>query len=86
MAARVKELEEGLTWATGERDILSSRADEALKAAEASWVDALALKGKYEGEFCSLYFACFFLRSAPHSSVWYRAREGGFQGGRGLMG
>ena len=42
MAARVKELEEGLTWATGERDILSSWADEALKAAEASRVDALA--------------------------------------------
>ena len=33
--------------------------DEALKAAEASRVDALAWKGKYEGEFCSLYFACF---------------------------
>ena len=42
LAARVKELEEGLTWASGERDILSSWADEALKAAEASQVDALA--------------------------------------------
>jgi len=42
LAARVKELEEGLTRAAGERDILSSRADEALKAAEASQVDALA--------------------------------------------
>ena len=33
--------------------------DEALKAAEASRVDALAWKGKFEGEFCSLYFTCF---------------------------
>ena len=59
LAARVKELEEGLTRATGERDILSSRADEALKAAEASWVDALVWKEKCEGEFCSLCFTCF---------------------------
>ena len=86
LAARVKELEEELTRAAGERDILLSRADKALKAAEASLVDALAWKGKYEGEFCSLYFACFFPRSAPNSSVWYRAGEGGFQGGRGLTG
>ena len=86
MAARVKELEEGLTWDSGERDILSSWADEALKVAEASRVDALAWKGKYEGELCSLYFACFFPRSAPNSLVWYRAGEGGFQGGRGLTG
>ena len=86
LAARVKELEEGLTWAAGERDILSSQGDKALKAAKASRVNALPWKGKYEGEFCSLYFACFFPRSAPNSSVWYRAREGGFQGGRGLMG
>ena len=42
LAARVKELEEGLTRATGERDILLSWADEALKAVEASQVDALA--------------------------------------------
>ena len=42
LAARVKELEEGLTWAIGERDILSSWANEALKAVEASRVDALA--------------------------------------------
>jgi len=27
--------------------------------AEASRVDALAWKEKYEGEFCSLYFTCF---------------------------
>ena len=86
MAARVKDLEEGLTRVAGERDVLLSRADKALKAAEASRVDALAWKGKYEGEFYSLYFACFFPRSAPNSSVWYRAGEGGFQGGRGLMG
>ena len=33
--------------------------DEALKAAEASRVDALAWKEKYEGEFYSLYFTCF---------------------------
>ena len=33
--------------------------DEALKATEASRVDALAWKGKFEGEFCSLYFTCF---------------------------
>ena len=59
---------------------------EALKVAEASWVDALAWKEKYEGEFCSLYFTCFFLRSAPNSPVWYRAREGGFSGSRGLSG
>ena len=39
--------------------------DEALKAAEASRVDALAWKEKYEGEFCSLYFACFFLAFGP---------------------
>ena len=65
LAVRVKELEEELTWAAGEWDILLSRADEVLKAAKASQVDALAWKGKYKGEFCSLYFACFFLRSAP---------------------
>ena len=41
-AARVKELEEELTRAAGERDVLLSWADEALKAAEASQVDALA--------------------------------------------
>ena len=60
--------------------------DEALKAAEASRVDALAWKEKYEGEFCSLYFTCFFLRSAPNSLVWYIARERGFSGSRGLSG
>jgi len=60
--------------------------DEALKAAEASRVDALAWKEKYEGELCSLYFTCFFLRSAPNSPVWYRAGEGGFLGSRGLSG
>ena len=32
--------------------------DEALKATEASRVNALAWKGKFEGEFCSLYFTC----------------------------
>ena len=42
LAARVKELEEELTRVAGERDALLSRADEALKAAEASRVDALA--------------------------------------------
>ena len=86
LAARVKELGEELTRAAGEQDVLLSRADEALKATEASWVDALAWKGKYEGEFCSLHFACFFLRSAPNSPVWYRAGEGGFPGSRGYSG
>ena len=33
--------------------------DEALKVAEASWVNALVWKEKCEGEFCSLYFTCF---------------------------
>ena len=42
LVARVKELEEELTRAADEWDALLSRADEALKAAEASWVDALA--------------------------------------------
>ena len=65
LAVRVKELEEGMTRAAGERDILSSRAYEALKVAEASRVDALAWKGKYEGELCSLYFACFFPALGP---------------------
>ena len=60
--------------------------DEALKAAEASRVDALAWKEKYEGEFCSLYFTHFFLHSAPNSLVWYRAGERGFPGSRGLSG
>ena len=41
LAARVKELEEELTRATSEWDALLSRADEALKAAKASRVDAL---------------------------------------------
>ena len=109
LAARVKELEEELTRAAGERDALLSRAeevtvsakavaaqlgeergahaltkgalDEALKAAEASRVDVLAWKEKYEGEFCSLYFTRFFLRSAPNSPMWYRAGERGFSGG-----
>ena len=70
----------------GAHALIKGALDEVLKAAEASRVDALAWKGKYEGEFCSLYFACFFPRSAPNSSVWYRAGEGGFQGGRGLTG
>ena len=86
LAARVKELEEELTRAAGEWDVLLSRADEALKAAEASRVDALAWKEKYRGEFCSLYFTCCFLCSAPNSLVWYRAGEGGFPGSRGLSG
>ena len=86
LAVRVKELEEELTRAAGERDVLLSRADEALKAAEASRVDALAWKEKYEGELCSLYFACFFLRSAPNSPVWYIVGERGFPGSRGLSG
>ena len=60
--------------------------DEALKVAEASRVDALVWKEKCEGEFCSLYFTCFFLHSAPNSPVWYRARERGFPGSRGLSG
>ena len=42
LAARVKELEEELTRAAGERDVLLPRADEALKEVEASRVDALA--------------------------------------------
>jgi len=42
LVARIKELEEELTWVAGERDALLSRVDEALKAAEASRVDALA--------------------------------------------
>ena len=86
LATRVKELGEELTRAAGEQDVLLSRADEALKAVEASRVDALAWKGKYEGEFCSFHFACFFMRSAPNSPVWYRAGEGGFLGSRGLSG
>ena len=86
LAARVKELEKELARAAGEQDGLLSWADEALKAIEASRVDALAWKGKYEGEFCSLYFACFFLRSAPNSRVWYRVGEGAFPGSRGLSG
>ena len=39
--------------------LMKGALDEALKAAEASRVDALAWKEKYEGEFCSLYFTCF---------------------------
>ena len=65
LAARVKELDEELTRAAGERDALFSWADEALKAAEASRVDALAWNEKYEGDFCSLYFTCFFLAFGP---------------------
>jgi len=42
LAERAKELEEELTRAAGEWDVLLARADEALKAAEASRVDALA--------------------------------------------
>ena len=60
--------------------------DEALKAAEASWVDALAWKGKFEGKFCSLYFVYFSCVRPPNSLVWYRAREGGLQGDRGITG
>ena len=75
MAAQVKELGEELTRVAGERDVLLSWAHEALKAAEASRVDALAWNGKYEGGFYSLHFACFFSCSAPNSSEWYRARE-----------
>ena len=87
LVARIKELEEELTWVAGEWDTFRSRneeatvsamaiagqlgveqgahllmkgaLDEALKVAEASRVDALAWKEKYEGEFCSLYFTCF---------------------------
>ena len=60
--------------------------DEALKAAEASWVDALDWKGKFEGKFCSLYFVYFSCARPPNSLVWYRAGEGGLQGDRGVMG
>ena len=60
--------------------------DEALKAAEASQVDALAWKGKFEGKFCSLYFVYFSYIRPPNSLVWYRAGEGGFPGSRGLSG
>ena len=84
--ARVKELEEELTRVADERDVLLSRADEALKAAEASRVDALAWKGKFEGRFCSLYFVYFSCVRPPNSLVWYRAREGGLQGDRGVTG
>ena len=37
LAVRVKELEEGMTRAAGERDILSSRADEAQPDSPTSW-------------------------------------------------
>ena len=60
--------------------------DEALKAAEASRVDALAWKGKFEGKFCSLYFVYFSCARPPNSLVWYRAREGGLQGDQGVTG
>ena len=60
--------------------------DEALKAAEASRVDALAWKGKFEGKFCSLYFVYFSCVRPPNSLVWYRAGEGGLQGDRGVTG
>ena len=60
--------------------------DEALKAAEASRVDALAWKGKFEGKFCSLYFVYFSCVRPPNSLVWYRAGEGGLQGDRGITG
>ena len=60
--------------------------DEALKAAEASQVDALAWKGKFEGKFCPLYFVYFSCAQPPNSLVWYRARERGLQGDRGITG
>ena len=60
--------------------------DEALKAAEASRVDALAWKEKFEGKFCPLYFVYFSCARPPNSLVWYRAGEGGLQGDRGVMG
>ena len=60
--------------------------DEALKAAEASRVDALAWKEKFKGKFCPLYFVYFSSARPPNSPVWYRAREGGFPGGRGVTG
>ena len=60
--------------------------DEALKAAEASRVDALAWKEKFEGKFCPLYFVYFSYTRPPNSLVWYRAGEGGLQGDRGVTG
>ena len=60
--------------------------DEALKVAEASRVDALAWKGKFEGKFYSLYFVYFSYVRPPNSLVWYRAGEGGLQGDRGVTG
>jgi len=49
--------------------------DEALKAAEASRVDALAWKEKFEGKFCPLYFVYFSYARPPNSLVWYIAGE-----------
>ena len=60
--------------------------DEALKVAEASRVDAMAWKGKFEGKFFSLYFVYFSCAQPPNSLVWYRARERGLQGDRGITG
>ena len=60
--------------------------DEALKAAEASRVDALAWKGRFEGKFCPLYFIYFSCVRPPNSPMWYRAGEGGLQGDRGITG
>ena len=51
--------------------------DEALKAAKASRVDALAWKEKFKGKFCPLYFVYFSYARPPNSLVWYRAGEGG---------
>ena len=43
----------------GAHQLTKGALDEALKVAEASWVDALAWKTKCEGEFRSLCFICF---------------------------
>ena len=60
--------------------------DEDVKAAEASRVDALACKEKFEGKFCPLYFVYFSCARPPNSLVCYRAGEGGLQGDRGVTG
>ena len=60
--------------------------DEALKAAEASQVDALAWKDKFKGKFYPLYFVYFSCARPPNSLVWYRAGEGGLQGDQGVTG
>ena len=67
--ASVKALAGQLGTKQGAHQLTKGALDEALKAAEASWTEAVVWRGKAEGESYSPCFICFSCVWPPNSLV-----------------